>query len=348
MVWQWLSLVSLLALSLALQTAIADGLSEGVYTAAEHDHRPPPKYPSQLERSGKPGAVAVSYMIDEAGKTYDVKVLRSTHVGFEKSAVEVVEQYTFSPALLAGQPVRSRKNSVVYYEMAGVDRTKLSAEFQRHYRYLIGAMEKGETSDKKFKKRFERGYNAVRSPCDYIYYYLAQSHYYQTKQYDDRQITALRHLKLYEADVDKDGWCLTPKMHTSTTLDLVALLYIHSDVGGATAEFERLVNRRLIEVDQFLLPELKQVVDNPARLLPTQRKITVGGRGFHVIELFANRFSVSRFTNDVDQLKLECDTGEQVLDPEVESHRIEAPLSGCQLVVRAKPGTQFQFAEMSD
>lgn len=346
MIWQWFFLVSLLALSLAFQTALAEDLSEVVYTAAEHDRRPPPKYPSQLERSGKPGAVAVSYMIDEAGKTYDVKVLRSTHVGFEKSAVEVIEQYTFSPALLSGEPVKSRKNSVVYYEMAGVDRTKLSAEFQRHYRYLIGAMERGEASDKKFEKRFERAYNAVRSPCDYIYYYLAQSHYYQIKQYDDRQISALRHLKLYEENVGADGWCLTPKMHASTTLDLVALLYIHGDVGGATAEFERLVDRGLVDVDQYLLPELKQVVDDPARLLPTHRKFTVDHRGFHVIELLANSFSVSGFTSDVQQLKLECDTGEQVLALEVETHQIEAPLSGCQLVVRAKPGTQFQFAEM--
>ena len=45
------------------------------------------------------------------------------------------------------------------------------------------------------------------------------------------------------------------------------------------------------------------------------------------------------------QLKFECDTGEQVLDLEVETHQIEAPLSGCQLVVYAKPGTQFRFAE---
>ena len=64
-------------------------------------------YPPELRTEGIAGQVVVSYVIDSYGRTVrpSVKVVRSTHPGFEESAMEVVRGAMFKPGKLRGGEV---------------------------------------------------------------------------------------------------------------------------------------------------------------------------------------------------------------------------------------------------
>lgn len=75
-------------------------------TKPEVIHKVQPRYTELGRRSGTQGSVIVEAIIDENGRVTGVRVLRGLPMGLDKAAVEAIQQWRFTPARLAGKPVK--------------------------------------------------------------------------------------------------------------------------------------------------------------------------------------------------------------------------------------------------
>ena len=66
-----------------------------------------PEYPPSLEKAGIEGSVEVAFMVNTDGSTSEIRIVRSTHRGFERAAIEAIQSSTFRPGEVDGQPVKT-------------------------------------------------------------------------------------------------------------------------------------------------------------------------------------------------------------------------------------------------
>ena len=64
-----------------------------------------PKYPDLALRAGLEGNVFVKVWVDKEGKVRKVLIMQSDNEIFNTSALEAVQQWTFTPAKILGVPV---------------------------------------------------------------------------------------------------------------------------------------------------------------------------------------------------------------------------------------------------
>ena len=84
-------------------TTVLEGFAPAVLLA-----QPSPKYPAVLHSAGLSGTVMVEFVIDTIGKVerVSIRVVESTHRGFDDAARAAVLGATFQPAQLGPHPVR--------------------------------------------------------------------------------------------------------------------------------------------------------------------------------------------------------------------------------------------------
>jgi protein TonB len=76
-----------------------------------------PRYTEAARRARLQGSVIVQAVIDERGNVTEVEVLRGLPMGLDKSAVEAVSQWKFTPATLEGRAVKVYYALTVYFEV---------------------------------------------------------------------------------------------------------------------------------------------------------------------------------------------------------------------------------------
>jgi len=110
-----MNIKSLFTKTLAL-SLIAGSLAIANVSAAEEaafDVRPvpvktpPPEFPSDMQRQGISGVVAVRVVIDEKGSVSECSVSKSSHAEFEQAAVSAVKTWKFKPASKGGVAVKA-------------------------------------------------------------------------------------------------------------------------------------------------------------------------------------------------------------------------------------------------
>jgi protein TonB len=67
-----------------------------------------PAYPAEMQRQKIEGTVVLVLVLDEKGRVKEVKVERSSHPAFERSALDAARQWMFEPAMKDGKAVRAR------------------------------------------------------------------------------------------------------------------------------------------------------------------------------------------------------------------------------------------------
>lgn len=94
-------------------SAASSGGADGVYSLKEVDGRPKsiksvrPKYPEYAKKMRIEGSVTVSFVLDEKGRVAESKVIKAAPENvFEKSALDAVAAWRFSPAKKDGRPVK--------------------------------------------------------------------------------------------------------------------------------------------------------------------------------------------------------------------------------------------------
>lgn len=64
-----------------------------------------PTYPQVLRTYGVEGKVLVEGLLDQYGKLHGITVVESTHARLSESSVKALKEWTFAPAMRAGEPV---------------------------------------------------------------------------------------------------------------------------------------------------------------------------------------------------------------------------------------------------
>lgn len=96
-----------------------------IYAAGEIDGplmplvRVPPVYPRSAKRRGIQGWVDIEFIITRAGRVETVKIVQAEPAGvYEKSVVQAVSSWRFSPGKVNGKPVRVRVRQRVQFRLA--------------------------------------------------------------------------------------------------------------------------------------------------------------------------------------------------------------------------------------
>lgn len=88
--------------------------AHSVALAAEFDENPtplktpPPAYPTDLKDQKVGGMVLLKVSISESGAVEECEVKKSTHSGFDQSALQAVKGWKFNPAKKDGAPVKAK------------------------------------------------------------------------------------------------------------------------------------------------------------------------------------------------------------------------------------------------
>lgn len=79
-------------------------------------YQPTPIYPPELARKNMQGTVYVLFIVDQTGRTRDLKVQKSTHPSFNNPALKAVKQWKFEPGKRKGKPVRFRMRVPITFQ----------------------------------------------------------------------------------------------------------------------------------------------------------------------------------------------------------------------------------------
>ncbi|HVS52084.1 MAG TPA: energy transducer TonB [Opitutaceae bacterium] len=101
----------------------AGGLS-GIISSLNLDDPPrvrsqvPPAFPTEARRDGRNGQVDVEFIVDEAGRVRDARIVRSTDRVFDEPTLHAVAKWRFEPGRAHGQIVRFRMAVPVVFNVA--------------------------------------------------------------------------------------------------------------------------------------------------------------------------------------------------------------------------------------
>ena len=70
-------------------------------------HWSKPKYPETAKKAGIEGMVVLKILVGTDGSVVDVQVLKSAHPALDQAASDAAKQWTFSPAKLVDEPVKT-------------------------------------------------------------------------------------------------------------------------------------------------------------------------------------------------------------------------------------------------
>jgi RNA polymerase sigma factor (sigma-70 family) len=86
-------------------------------------YQAPPAYPVELAVAGIEGSVVVSFIITTDGKVVGAEAIKSTHPGFEASAVAAIEQWQFKAGTKNGRQVNARVSQLIEYKLGASPQT---------------------------------------------------------------------------------------------------------------------------------------------------------------------------------------------------------------------------------
>lgn len=77
-----------------------------------------PVYPSALKEKGVQGRVVLEVVINEEGKPWMLRVLKSDDEGFNQAALDAVKQWRWEPPMLHGKPVSLRWTLTINFKLS--------------------------------------------------------------------------------------------------------------------------------------------------------------------------------------------------------------------------------------
>jgi bla regulator protein BlaR1 len=78
---------------------------------------PNPQFTDKAIKAKYQGVCVLSLIVDAQGKPQEIKVVRHLEMGLDQKAIEAVQQYKFTPALLHGKPVPVEVNLEVNFRL---------------------------------------------------------------------------------------------------------------------------------------------------------------------------------------------------------------------------------------
>ncbi|MEO6001508.1 MAG: TonB family protein [Opitutus sp.] len=76
-----------------------------------------PAYPAAERSAGITGDVVVEFVVDEAGRVQQARIVQSSHPAFESTTLRAVQKWRFEPGKKNGQAVRFRMLAPVHFSL---------------------------------------------------------------------------------------------------------------------------------------------------------------------------------------------------------------------------------------
>ena len=76
-----------------------------------------PRYTEQALQRRLQGTVALSFLVDQNGRTRDIKVVKALDPGLDRNAIVAAEQWQFEPGTRNGRPIDVRTNAEVTFRL---------------------------------------------------------------------------------------------------------------------------------------------------------------------------------------------------------------------------------------
>jgi bla regulator protein blaR1 len=89
----------------------------GEVSAPKLIYAPNPKFTDKAIKAKYQGVCVLSLIVDAQGKPQEIKVVRHLEMGLDQKAIEAVQQYKLTPALLHGKPVPVEVNIEVNFRL---------------------------------------------------------------------------------------------------------------------------------------------------------------------------------------------------------------------------------------
>jgi len=298
-----------------------------------------PSYPEHENLQRIEGWVSLGFMVDPQGKPFEVTVLRSTgNKTFENLAVKAIEQSTFEPGSLNGQPIESSYELKFQFTNENITAPGATPGFIHRYESLQRAIKANnqataEASLKELK---------IANLYEDAYFGIATYSYASKWGDDSQQLEGLR-----RAIAGEDRARYLPKELFSEVLraclDLELKMHFYAE---ALTTWKRLQKSG---IDPATAAQYKPVIAQLQTLRSDNSGYDVYGvleDGSWKVHLFKRRFRTLISTGYISQAKLRCEKRFALfpIEPKVD-YQVPRDYGSCLIEFEGAPGTRFVLAQ---
>ena len=295
---------------------------------------------------GREGSVLISFMVDTAGKPFEVRTLSATGDGpVERSAIRALNASTFSPAQLNGQAVDSLHHRHIYtFEIEGGFRA--SQSFADEYRPFHAAIEEGDIEDaRSFLRKMERLDSLETKIYEQGLYLYSASRLANLEADAYKHLTLTNHLVAFGRH--------RPDILSESKLYevLVNAFRLQAQAGyyaEAAENFQRIKQHLL--VSQLDLAQLQPIYDQLVSIkgddgaYSVEAEIDDESRWY--ISLYKSEFYIDRAEGRLEEIKLLCEASYQNFDyQEGATYTLSENWGECVLEVTGRRGSTFYLTQ---
>jgi len=300
---------------------------------------PLPVYPASERHEGGEGWVVLNFMVDPAGKPIEAVVVDSIgNPAFEKAALQAVNNWTFEPASIGGQPITAGHNFKVVFAMKEPELGARPEFVSAHKKAIKAIAARDRTlADTQIDKL--KAHNLYED----AFRNVARYQYFRVWGTEAQQLEALNHAIAAEA---KPRYL--PKSMFNEVLEAsLPLQVILQDFAGALRTWDKIQANGLDEARlarwRPVIEEVKALKRNDA---PYALAGTIDTGSSWFINLFKNRFEIRVLEGKVSEVKLRCDKAYVFFRYEAQmQYKVADRLDGCEMEVVGDPGTKFTLIQ---
>jgi len=301
------------------------------------------RYPLRARTKGIEGWVAMHYMVDPAGNTYDIEIVDSSGDRFiEKAARNAVEKYKYKPAQYKGEAIHAGANGYFTFDLAD-QANAWSRKFAFLFRKFRTAAQQADHArmeeylarldEVKIVTLFE---SAVAS--------LMQGSYAASK--NDSEGVRQAYERALSLDIDHDLF-RKKEQRSGLLLTLMEAQIATGHLRAALNTWEKLEPELS---DPQLQHRLADQIAEIQRVIASDKPTSVTGKidaGYKFpYELAKPSFALSNVVGRLAEAKLYCQNG-RVAFAVVEStaYTLKKDLGACTLILVGDPDTTFEIID---
>jgi TonB family protein len=286
------------------------------------------------------GWVQLSFMVDTAGKPYEIAVIHTTgNKTLNKEATGIVARSTFEPATLNGKPIESVMEFKVHFEnLALAQHPGAGSAFISAYRALTGAV----AANDRPAADAALGKLKITNLYEDAYFGLA-TYSYASKWGNEAQ--QLEGLSRAIAEENLAHYLPTVQFKSALLaclkLQLKAQLYAE-----AITTWKRLEK---LGADESTAAQVRLVFDRLEKLRSDDSAYEVSGsmpEGQWHLHLFKRHFKARISEGSIAEVRLRCQNAyvSFAFDPQLQ-YQVPDKYGECSIQLDGKPGTQFMLVQ---
>ena len=300
-----------------------------------------PEYPRSALHTDSEGWVHLNFMVDTAGKPYEIVVSDSLgHPDLKAAAIRALERTPYVPAKLGDVPLDAGATRKYAFVLTG-GKPSVTRTAYRAYRGLVRFARRDDKERADEVMASLAKYRA-RNLHENAWLNLAKFAYYGKWGTPAQQLRALNRAVAYESEAKY----LPPELFALAQLERFRLLVRTRDYGTAMLAFNTL---KQLDIDDQRREKLEAVARQLEALRENDSAYSVPGEvqadAHWLFHLFKDDFALRDVQGEIAELKLYCQRKFVFFrfDPSLE-YRVHDG-GRCELRVVGNPGTTFQLVQ---